>query len=175
MFIRYLAQRRPSLLDPQDRSRVICEGDPLGRVFGVRHFTKDETKSLLLQHLSPVDEERPAPVAAAAAADADVDANVSKRGAADEPSGDGPDRRRSCPDEWTAEPAAPGPSGPAAAVSGSSGLTAGAPRPSGHPGLPGTGGGAAPAEEPVESGDDTDDHRRTYAHEMEPVDLLGRR
>ncbi|XP_037092290.1 uncharacterized protein LOC119112281 [Pollicipes pollicipes] len=68
MFIRYLAQRRPSLLDPQDRSRVICEGDPLGRVFGVRHFTKDETKSLLLQHLSPVDEELPAPIAPAAAA-----------------------------------------------------------------------------------------------------------
>ena len=44
LFIRYLAKRKPSLLDPKNKSRVLCSDDPLGRVFGVDCFTKEETR-----------------------------------------------------------------------------------------------------------------------------------
>ena len=44
LFIRYLAKRKPSLIDPTNKSRVLCADDPLGRVFGVNCFTKEQTR-----------------------------------------------------------------------------------------------------------------------------------
>lgn len=164
LFLRYLAKRKPSLFDPDDKSRVMCQDDPLGTLFGVPSFTKDETRLLVRQQLSLVEDERllaglpPCPPTGPGIEQV-------KRGPALD---DDPDSKRSRPDAAT--------EAAAAAAAGAGPSAAAPPLPTAELHRMDTlettdGGGAdsAPVPETESECDEADDHRRTYAHEMEPV------
>lgn len=54
--IEYIRKRQ--LWDPTDPRVVHCHNDPLGTVFGVSRFTKDDTVKLLMENVSPVNQRK---------------------------------------------------------------------------------------------------------------------
>ncbi|XP_043224671.1 E3 ubiquitin-protein ligase Mdm2-like isoform X5 [Amphibalanus amphitrite] len=168
LFLRYLARRKPSLFDPMNKSRVVCQDDPLGRVFGVASFTKDETRLLVRQQLCLVEDEALMASLPPLPPPGLEPGEQVKRGPTD-PDADDPDSKRSR-SEAGAAASAPAPA-PAAGAGPSSGpgpsVTADLQR---MDTLEATDGAMEETRETETDYDEAGDHRRTYAQELEPVD-----